>query len=561
MSGLCFAAIQSNFQILAACENRRSTTAETSSRKCPLSSRKTEYTRLRASRVGCWQGRNTCVQVRAMLPDVATTGVYDPAVLLDSLHALSYEAQYHADHLSNHLYTISDSAAALLDDAAPAIRDDGWLKPISSTLKSILEAIASVYKSLGVPNAAGWSIITLTFLTKAITYPLAKTQVESTMAQANLAPMLEAIKARYKDDKEKVNKETIRVREEAGVNPLAGCFPSIIQLPVFLGLYRALVNASMDNDYNESFFWIPSLAGPTQFGSSDTISWFWPFINGAPPVGWEMAQAYLVVPVLVVIAQLVSQELLKPDTEPDEDAQGMLLLLKALPFFLGWFALNVPAGLTLYWLANAIITTATQYYLRFGGGADPIVKTKLAAPKVKLGTAIRTNAIPRAKSSASAPQTVDLLASIDLEATKALNVARLAAIAEAKAAPPAAVEVPKLTTEPESALAGMFAGDDMGIAPAMSAAAPVVAAPAPVVSKAHIKFEMKLLDPLEASRAPQTSPPPKGPPMYAVELSALTSAVQVAATESRNMKQLVSKRCKRKRNPEERMLVAPILIQ
>jgi YidC/Oxa1 family membrane protein insertase len=124
-----------------------------------------------------------------------------------------------------------------------------------------LERITLQLHAAGVDEAAGLSIITVTILTKMITYPFTKKQVESTMASANLQPVIKAIKARYGEDKEKVQAETSRVFKDAGVNPLAGCLPSIIQLPVFWGLYRALTNAAADNDFNEPFFFIPNLSG------------------------------------------------------------------------------------------------------------------------------------------------------------------------------------------------------------------------------------------------------------------------------------------------------------
>jgi len=208
-----------------------------------------------------------------------------------------------------------------------------------------------------------------------------RTQVESSMSTQNLSPMIKAIKARYGDDKERIQAETSRVYNEAGVNPLAGCFPTLVQLPVFWGLYRALQNASAD-DFNEPFYMIPNLSGPVEFGSKAGTSWLFPFVDGAPPIGWELATPYVALPIAVVVSQFISAEILKPDTEPEESQKNTLIALKFLPLMVGWFALNVPAGLGLYWLANSVLTTATQCYLRFGGGATPIVPKPVEKPKV-----------------------------------------------------------------------------------------------------------------------------------------------------------------------------------
>jgi YidC/Oxa1 family membrane protein insertase len=146
--------------------------------------------------------------------------------------------------------------------AAPPKIDNGWLNPIVDSLNFVLGSIEGFYESVGLPNAYGWSIVTLTAFVKLLTLPLTKQQVESSMATQNLKPRLDAIKERYGKDKKKVQKETSRLYEEAKVNPLAGCGPSILQIPIFIGLYRSLNNVAKSGTLdNEGFLWIPSLAG------------------------------------------------------------------------------------------------------------------------------------------------------------------------------------------------------------------------------------------------------------------------------------------------------------
>lgn len=152
------------------------------------------------------------------------------------------------------------------------------------------------------------------------------------------------------------------------MNPLAGCLPTLATLPVFIGLYRALTNAASDGLLTDGFFWIPSLGGPSSMGDNASgrgLGWLFPLVDGAPPVGWHDAGAYLVLPVLLVASQFASQRIMQPPQASADPSQASAnAILKFLPFMLGWFSLNVPSGLTLYWIVNNILTTAQTVYLR-----------------------------------------------------------------------------------------------------------------------------------------------------------------------------------------------------
>lgn len=147
-------------------------------------------------------------------------------------------------------------------DAIATKQDSGWLNPIVDGLDFVLGNIQSFYSGLGVPNSYGWSIVSLTLFVKIITLPFTKKQVESAMAMQNLKPRIDVIKERYGEDKDKVQKETARLYEQAEVNPLAGCAPSIVQLPIFFGLFRSLNNVALSGNLDSAgWLWIPSLAG------------------------------------------------------------------------------------------------------------------------------------------------------------------------------------------------------------------------------------------------------------------------------------------------------------
>jgi YidC/Oxa1 family membrane protein insertase len=155
---------------------------------------------------------------------------------------------------------------------------------------------------------------------------------------------------------------------------------------VFIGLYRALTNAAGDGLLTEGFFWIPSLGGPASTADNlagKGLAWLFPLVDGHPPIGWHDALSYLVLPVLLIISQFASQKIMSPQQSTDPSQAQANAILKFLPFMIGWFSLNVPAGLTLYWIVNNVITTTQTVYLRSsvasasaaGGAATPASKT------------------------------------------------------------------------------------------------------------------------------------------------------------------------------------------
>jgi YidC/Oxa1 family membrane protein insertase len=98
-------------------------------------------------------------------------------------------------------------------------------------------------------------------------------------------------------------------------------------------------------------------------------------VDGHPPIGWEAASHYLVLPVLLVICQYISSAVITPPIDPNaENANQQKVLYALLPMMIGWFALNVPSGLGLYYLTNTAVTTLVQVWLRKLGGADVQVR-------------------------------------------------------------------------------------------------------------------------------------------------------------------------------------------
>eukprot|EP00276_Gloeochaete_wittrockiana_P017340 CAMPEP_0184350190 /NCGR_PEP_ID=MMETSP1089-20130417/37535_1 /TAXON_ID=38269 ORGANISM="Gloeochaete wittrockiana, Strain SAG46.84" /NCGR_SAMPLE_ID=MMETSP1089 /ASSEMBLY_ACC=CAM_ASM_000445 /LENGTH=445 /DNA_ID=CAMNT_0026682789 /DNA_START=46 /DNA_END=1383 /DNA_ORIENTATION=+ len=257
---------------------------------------------------------------------------------------------------------------AAKDAADVAAANPGIFDQFVEVIENALKLLEANLDTSGVPFAYGFAIIFFTIFVKILTLPLTQTQMTSAMAMQTLQPKMKAIQKRYANDPQKMQLETARLYKESGVNPLAGCLPSLATLPVWIGLYRALTALAKEGALTKGFFWIPSLAGPATIDSPG-LTWLFPFIDGHPPVGWASAAAYMVLPFLLVSSQMYTMKLNQPAT-PDPQQAVANSILKVLPFMLGYFSLTMPSGLSLYWFTNNILSTLQQW----------VVKKTYAAP-------------------------------------------------------------------------------------------------------------------------------------------------------------------------------------
>lgn len=253
------------------------------------------------------------------------------------------------------------AAAAAVEEVAK--KDNGWFGFLTGPTEGFLQLIHSGLAGAGLDsNAWGISIIVLTLTIKLLTFPLTKTQLESTQRMQAIQPEMKAIQAKYQSNPEVMNQKIAEMYQTNNVNPLAGCIPSLVQIPVFIGLYRAVLDLANQNALDEPFLWLPSLEGPT-YGSDPSAGASWLFnnwANGAPSLGWEETSAFLVLPIALVVSQLASMELMTPKEQKDQQPA----FLKFLPLLIGWFSLSVPSALSVYWVTNNIVTTATSIIIR-----------------------------------------------------------------------------------------------------------------------------------------------------------------------------------------------------
>lgn len=271
---------------------------------------------------------------------------------------------------------VAAPAAAVSEAAATATTtNNGWFGFLTGPIEGLLQLIHSGIVALGASeNAWGVSIIMLTLLIKLVTYPLSKAQLESSTKMQMIQPEIKSVQAKYASNPEVMNQKVAELYQTNDVNPLAGCLPAIVTLPVFISLYRAVSTLATENRLNEPFLWLPNLEGPT-YGADPASANQWltsGWVNGVPPLGWEDTIAFLTIPVLLIITQTLSQQLMQPkNMTPEQEAQQNNIVLKLLPLLVAFFSINVPAALGVYFVVNNIITTAISVQIRTALESNP----------------------------------------------------------------------------------------------------------------------------------------------------------------------------------------------
>ncbi|MCB0077650.1 MAG: YidC/Oxa1 family membrane protein insertase [Anaerolineales bacterium] len=224
---------------------------------------------------------------------------------------------------------------------------------------AFVNLITSLIDNLhNVTGSWGLAIILFTVLIKLVTWPLNSKQVRSQKAQQKLQPKMKALQEKYKDDRESLAREQMALYQKEGVNPLSGCFPMLIQLPIWFALYRAIFSLAQDGRLGEGFLWIPNLADPG--ATFRGLAWVLDFAN------YSQYWPYLVLPIVTMISQVLISRMMMSATPTmggdDPTANMMKQMNTIMPVMFGFFALQFPAGLALYWVTNNVLT-GIQYYI------------------------------------------------------------------------------------------------------------------------------------------------------------------------------------------------------
>ncbi|NVM80010.1 YidC/Oxa1 family membrane protein insertase [Duganella sp. SG902] len=222
--------------------------------------------------------------------------------------------------------------AQLLEKVSPGlelVRDYGWLAMIAKPMFWVIEHIHAVLGNWG------WTIIAFTILIKLLFFPLSAAGYRSMAKVKLVTPKMQAIRERYKGDPAKMNQATMELYKQEKINPLGGCLPILVQMPVFIALYYVLQSAVE--------------------------------IRGAPWVGWitDLAQhdPYAILPVLYAISMYITTKL---NPAPADPMQAKMMLFMPLAFSVMFFFF--PSGLVLYWVVNNVLSIGQQYVIskKFG---------------------------------------------------------------------------------------------------------------------------------------------------------------------------------------------------
>ncbi|KRP37834.1 MAG: hypothetical protein ABS34_01015 [Opitutaceae bacterium BACL24 MAG-120322-bin51] len=234
----------------------------------------------------------------------------------------------------------------------------GFLSFISKLLLSFMYAIHSVVPSWG------WSIVIMTICIKTLFWPLSAKASRSQKRMAKIQGPMAELKEKYKDNPQKLQQETLKVFKENQVNPVAGCLPMLIQMPIFLGLFYMLRSASELR--HESFLWVSDLSMP------DTLT----YIAGYP---------LNILPLIMGLTMFFQMRMMPVSPTADPAQQK---IFKFLPFIFLVFLYNFSSGLVLYWTVQNLLTILQQKIINSRPDEElkPVVATKAATSTGKSGS-------------------------------------------------------------------------------------------------------------------------------------------------------------------------------
>jgi YidC/Oxa1 family membrane protein insertase len=211
--------------------------------------------------------------------------------------------------------------------AAPGMEytvDYGWLTFIASPLFSLLSGIQKLVHNWGV------SIILLTLVIKIFFYPLSASSYRSMAQLKEVAPRLQSMKEKFGDDKQKMQQAMMELYKTEKINPLGGCLPILIQIPVFIALYWVLLGA-VELRQAPFFGWITDLS---------------------------VKDPLYILPILMAASMFLQQKL---NPKPTDPTQARLMMM--MPIIFSIFFFFFPAGLVLYWFINNVLSMMQQWYV------------------------------------------------------------------------------------------------------------------------------------------------------------------------------------------------------
>jgi len=217
----------------------------------------------------------------------------------------------------------------------------GFFGGITKLMLAIMGLCYNLVHSWGV------SIIILAVLLNVVLFPLTMQSFKSMKKMQEIQPQMEKLKSQCKDNPQKLNKEMMELYKKHKINPLSGCLPLLLQMPIFVALYQALIK-SVDLR-GARFLWIKDLSIP------DAVR-----IPFALPL---IGNSINILPILMIIGMFVQQKIstaVSGAAVTEEQKQQQKMMLIVMPIMFGFIFYNMPSGLVLYWVINTVLTTVEQ---------------------------------------------------------------------------------------------------------------------------------------------------------------------------------------------------------
>lgn len=206
---------------------------------------------------------------------------------------------------------------------------------VTVPLRGVLTFFYHMLSSLGIPNY-GLAIILLTLVVKLVLFPLTYKSLHSMKAMQDLQPKTQELQKKYKDDRQKLNQEIQALYRESGVNPLLGCLPMLLQMPILIGLYYAIRDYQYVPEH-VNFLWVQDI---------------------------KLPDAWFILPVLAAVLTYVQQKQSAGSSQrPAEESAAAIsskTMLYVMPLFVGYISCKMPAGVGLYWVVSSIFQIVQQ---------------------------------------------------------------------------------------------------------------------------------------------------------------------------------------------------------
>src|SRR5829696_3190222 len=234
-----------------------------------------------------------------------------------------------------------------------------FFQNLFSPIVSVLGAVLLYFhQTLGAP---WWlSIVMLTVIVRSLLFPLTVKQVKSMRAMQDLKPHMDRVRAQFKDNRQRQQEEMAKLYQEQGVNPLGGCLPILVQMPIFIGIFYVIRQFGGTPGRTE-----PKYESFTQGG----ILWFQDLAHADP---------YYILPIISAMTMLASTEITSKNVDPQQR-----WLMRLLPVGFTIFLLNFPAGLFMYWITSNLVTLVQNYVIYNYGPGKKTPGTELSEAKGK----------------------------------------------------------------------------------------------------------------------------------------------------------------------------------